>query len=66
MDGGLRELDPVEEEVSLARKVKLRKLERHPLVDVLVEGAEGEHGHRRVDHVVHGHEERFKDGLREL
>ena len=63
VNGGLRELDPIEKQIFLPGKVKLGKFERHSLVHVFVKGAQGEHRHRGVDHVVHGHEERLKDGL---
>jgi len=57
VNGRLRKTGSVEEHVDLTRVVQLWELERHSLVHVLVESAEGEDRHGGVDHVVEGHEE---------
>ena len=63
MDGRLREPRSVEEHVDLTGRVQLGELKRHPLVHVLVERAQGQDGHGRVDHVVDGDEELVEDSL---
>ena len=63
MDGRLREPRSVKEHVDLAGRVQLGELQRHPFVHVLVERAQGQDGHCRVDHVVDGDEKLVEDSL---
>ena len=63
MNGRFSKLSSAEEHVDLTRVVQLCELERHPLVHILVKGAQGQDGHGGVDHVINGDEELIENGL---
>ena len=63
MNGRFSKLSSAEEHVDLTGVVQLCKLERHPLVHILVKGAQGQDGHGGVDHVIHGNEKLIENSL---
>ena len=65
MNGGFGKLSSAEEHVDLTRVVQLCELEGHSLVHILVKGAQGQHGHGGVDHVINGHEKLIENSLTE-
>ncbi len=65
LGGRDQELALGEEQVEDAGGVELVVPQRRLLPHVLVQGAHEEHGHRRVEDVVHGDEEGVEDGLGE-
>ena len=66
MNGRFSKLSSAEEHVNLTRVVQLCELERHPLVHILVKGAQGQDGHGGVDHVIHGDEKLIEHSLTEF